>query len=391
MYTHTLYTIFLGLAFAKLFELILSRFKAPPFIAWFVAGITIGPYVSGLVNDGSELELFARIASVFLMFYIGFSTNYSAILRKASLSIIAGAMGVATTFLLCFSILYSITMNLYGSILVSIILSNTASEIVSSVALSINNLFIYDIVVTASILDDIIAIAAIVLMTSILPSSGTATPFNLGYIPPIFAIIIGYIVSYLYIQYIKNTHRFFQKETMHTLALIFLGFSIAIMVEIGVNELLIAYMVGLIWNAIMIGGDVLLRTETFAMDLADFMNKFLNSLFLPLLFIHIAIAIEARLVDINMFLLLLIASTIGKLAGCSIPIYIKTRREDSILVGILMMLRGSLENALLSTLYLYNLIDVAMYSTSVAVSLASTLLSLAVLGVLKHAQKLIKS
>lgn len=379
MINHSVYIIFLGLAFAKMFELILGRLRIPSIISWFIAGIVVGPYILGLIDKGVELELFSRIASIFLMFYIGFSTNYNAVLRRISLSIIVGLAGVAATFLLCFTILYSITTNLYTSILLSIVLSNTASEMASSITLIINKPFVHDIVTTASIVDDIIAIIAIFMMTiSILNS---ADYFN--YMVFLIVVIISCALIGLFRQYAKKIHGHFQTEVIHTLSIALLGLSVATTVRMGVNELLVAYTMGLVLNVAMIRGDALLRSDTIAMDLADSINKLLHLAFLPLLFIYVALSIEVKMINIYVFLLLLIASTIGKLIGCSLPVYVKAKRQDSITIGIIMMLRGSLENTLLSTLYLYSLIDKMLYSTSVVVSLTSTLLSLLLLYVLK--------
>ncbi|MEM1561138.1 MAG: cation:proton antiporter [Ignisphaera sp.] len=379
MINHSVYIIFLGLAFAKVFELILSRLRIPSIISWFVAGIVVGPYVLGLIDKCVELELFSRIASIFLMFYIGFSTNYNVVLRRISLSIIVGLAGVAATFFLCFAILYSITMNLYTSILLSIVLSNTASEMASSIMLTINKPFVYDIVTTASIVDDIIAIIAIFMMT--IPILNGASYFS--YMAFLIVVIISCVLIGSFRQYAKKVHGRLQTEVIHALSIALLGLSVAITVWMGVNELLVAYTMGLVLNIVMIRGDALLRSDTIAMDLADSINKLLHWVFLPLLFIYVALSIEIKMVNIYVFLPLFIASTIGKLIGCSLPVYVKTKRQDSITIGIIMMLRGSLENTLLSTLYLYSLIDKMLYSTSVVVSLTSTLLSLLLLYVLK--------
>uniref|UniRef100_A0A7J3I7C5 Cation:proton antiporter n=1 Tax=Ignisphaera aggregans TaxID=334771 RepID=A0A7J3I7C5_9CREN len=379
MINHSVYIIFLGLAFAKVFELILSRFKIPSIISWFVAGIVVGPYVLGLIDKGVELELFSRIASIFLMFYIGFSTNYNVVLRRISLSIIVSLAGVVATFFLCFAILYSITMNLYTSILLSIVLSNTASEMASSIMLTINKPFVYDIVTTASIVDDIIAIIAIFMMA--IPILNGASYFS--YMAFLIVVIISCVLIGLFRQYAKKVHGRLQTEVIHALSMALLGLSVAITVWMGVNELLVAYTMGLVLNIVMIRGDALLRSDTIAMDLADSINKLLHWVFLPLLFVYVALSIEIKMVNMYVFLPLFIASTIGKLIGCSLPVYVKTKRQDSITIGIIMMLRGSLENTLLSTLYLYSLIDKMLYSTSVVVSLTSTLLSLLLLYVLK--------
>ncbi|MEM0005638.1 MAG: cation:proton antiporter, partial [Ignisphaera sp.] len=372
MINHSVYIIFLGLAFAKVFELILSRLKIPSIISWFVAGIVVGPYVLGLIDKGVELELFSRIASIFLMFYIGFSTNYNVVLRRISLSIIVSLAGVVATFFLCFAILYSITMNLYTSILLSIVLSNTASEMASSIMLTINKPFVYDIVTTASIVDDIIAIIAIFMMA--IPILNGASYFS--YMAFLIVVIISCVLIGLFRQYAKKVHGRLQTEVIHALSMALLGLSVAITVWMGVNELLVAYTMGLVLNIVMIRGDALLRSDTIAMDLADSINKLLHWVFLPLLFVYVALSIEIKMVNMYVFLPLFIASTIGKLIGCSLPVYVKTKRQDSITIGIIMMLRGSLENTLLSTLYLYSLIDKMLYSTSVVVSLTSTLQSL---------------
>uniref|UniRef100_A0A7C5YX13 Cation/H+ exchanger transmembrane domain-containing protein n=1 Tax=Ignisphaera aggregans TaxID=334771 RepID=A0A7C5YX13_9CREN len=376
-----LYVIFLGLAFAKLFEFLLSRVKIPSIISWFVAGIVIGPYVFGLIESCPGLELFSRIASIFLMFYIGLSTNYSAILRKAYLSVVAGVSGVVTTFFLCFFVLYITGNSVYESVLIAIILSNTASEVVSSTALTINNLFVYDVAITASVVDDIIAVIAVVIISSLFLNLNWSIYF--GYLHlSILAIVFG-LGLFLFKHHSRKSYKLFQKESIQALIMVILGLSIAFTIKMNMNELLIAYVTGFILNIMMVRGDILLRTDTIAMDLSDFISKLLYLIFLPLLFIYIALSINIASVNMLTLILLFVASTIGKLIGCSIPIYIKTKNKSSILIGILMMMRGSLENTLLSMLYLYNLIDIKMYSTSVIIPFISTLTALVAVHILR--------
>jgi Kef-type K+ transport system membrane component KefB len=376
-----LYVIFFGLAFAKLFEFLLGRVKIPSIISWFVAGIVIGPYVFGLIESCPELGLFSRIASIFLMFYIGLSTNYSAILRKAYLSVIAGVCGVITTFFLCFFVLYITGNGVYESVLIAIILSNTASEVVSSIALAINNLFVYDVAITASIVDDIIAVIAVAIISSLFLNFNWNIYF--GYLHLSILAIVFSLGLLLFKYHFRKSYKLFQRESMQALIMVFLGLSIAFAIMMNMNELLTAYVTGFILNVIMVRGDILLRTDTIAMDLSDFINKLLYLIFLPLLFIYIALSINIASIDMYTLVTLFVASTIGKLIGCGIPIYIKTKNKSSILIGILMMTRGSLENTLLGMLYLYNLIDVEIYSTSVIIPFISTLTALIAVHILR--------
>lgn len=50
---------------------VLKQFSQPHLIAYIIAGIFLGPHVTGVLNDGAYIRSLGELGILFLMFFLG--------------------------------------------------------------------------------------------------------------------------------------------------------------------------------------------------------------------------------------------------------------------------------------------------------------------------------
>jgi len=368
--------ILLLLSLAKIFEAFLRYIHIEPFISWFIAGIILNIVVGNNIST-QYFENIIKFTAILIVFLMGLSTDVEFLKHRARNSIIIGIFGISLTFILTFIVLHIIIrISLSLSLILSIILSNTASEIVSVATKATSHLDVKDYAIGASIFDDILAIV----FTSIyLMLTNPIKIINSAMIGiPIFIAIITliYVFSRIYIVVRKEF------LTSIFIALLFISTAIAIYIEF--SEILIAFLLGLSIKYVSRGHDHLLRYASIVSELRDDLEKILNIFFLPILFASIGLMINISSININNIIMLALAMSVGKFLGCSIPSYYIVRdRLKSIELGIIMNLRGFLENTLILTLFIHGYMDIAFYSTIAITPIIVTLATLVVIQIIK--------
>lgn len=89
--TPVIATIAVGLVLAALLGLLAHRFKLPPVLGYLLAGLLVGPHVSGLVADPALGGQLAEFGIVLLMFGVGLQVSLKDVLGLRPLAI-AGAL-----------------------------------------------------------------------------------------------------------------------------------------------------------------------------------------------------------------------------------------------------------------------------------------------------------
>ncbi len=85
---------------------ILYRLKIPSLVGFLVAGIIIGPHAIGLIKNISEIETFAEIGVILLLFALGMEFSVAKLLRMKRIVFGAGSIQVGFTILITFVIAY---------------------------------------------------------------------------------------------------------------------------------------------------------------------------------------------------------------------------------------------------------------------------------------------
>ena len=88
--------VILGLAIAVLF--ICHRLRVPEIVGFLLTGIIIGPYGLGLVKAVHEVEIFAEIGIVLLLFTIGIEFSFERLLQIRKSILLGGSLQVLLTF-----------------------------------------------------------------------------------------------------------------------------------------------------------------------------------------------------------------------------------------------------------------------------------------------------
>ncbi len=76
---------------------ILNRFKIPSLVGFLVAGIVIGPHALGLVHEIKEIEVFAEVGVILLLFTLGMEFSLKKLLRMKRIVFGSGSFQVILT------------------------------------------------------------------------------------------------------------------------------------------------------------------------------------------------------------------------------------------------------------------------------------------------------
>lgn len=78
--------------FAALLAALFARFKVPTIAAYLLAGVLVGPLVTGLVSDQANIETISHLGLVLLLFLIGLEINVSKLLASGKTLILTGLL-----------------------------------------------------------------------------------------------------------------------------------------------------------------------------------------------------------------------------------------------------------------------------------------------------------
>jgi monovalent cation:H+ antiporter-2, CPA2 family len=96
---HILQDIVIILFSAIVIILISSRFRIPSVVGFLLTGMIIGPYAAGFIKNTHDIEIFAEIGIVLMMFIIGIEFSVKKLHRIRKLIVVAGGGQVIITIL----------------------------------------------------------------------------------------------------------------------------------------------------------------------------------------------------------------------------------------------------------------------------------------------------
>ncbi len=380
---HFIVYMVLLLAFAKLLEKPVEKARLSPIVAHIAAGVVLGPYVLRWVKPIPELEAVSYLGLLLLMFYTGMTTDFSELRRLSKWIVAVGVSGVVTTFAMTFGALLVIGYPITKALIIAVLLSNTATETVAAVVARSRSDLVRSIAVGASVVDDIIAVVVLGVVTSSFLGENTVSIFYSFTVSVILLISVIALSEFL----VRNPrilyHRIASSQAVFASASMIAMSGLALLVRIvGLNELIGAYLAGLIIGRGRESHDPLLITETAIVDFLDQLRIFLESLALPLFFTYVGLLVAPANANPMLFTILLATATLGKVVGCGAIAYLAIRNGSVALsVGSAMIGRGVLETALLKILLDAGLINVADYTTILLVAIATIILTPLLYGV----------
>ncbi|ASJ16708.1 sodium:proton antiporter [Thermococcus chitonophagus] len=366
------------LVVAKLLEWVFEKKDIHPIIAHILTGILLGPFVLGIVEPTEDLRVLAEFGLIMMMLYMGLTSNFSAIAQNKLKATIVASLGVAFSFILGFSTVYLFGKGITAALFVGITLGNTAIEVTSGVLVRERvKREISSVLMGAAFADDIIAVYLIGLLTGLTRGEFSLVPFTVLTVKIVIFILSVLLLSELvfkrskrFYQLIKDLHVFFTFT-------IVLTFALAVIAEnIGLNQIIGAYLAGLTISRLRERKDPLIISRIKLNELINDLEIVLTEFFIPLFFIFVGLMFNPNISEISipMIILLYISAVLGKLIGCGLGMKVfGASWRDSILVGIGMGGRGSLELAILKFGLESGLIDEGLFAMIVIVSMLTAL------------------
>lgn len=186
----------------------------PPVIGLIFSGVLIGPSFLSLVHETEIINLFAEMGAVLLLFYIGIEFDFPKLLRVAVKSVFFAILKILIVFVIIYEVALYAGLDTLTALLLGFLLSITSTAIMVQILeqKGLSKKPIVSVLITALIIEDIIAVAAITFVSSL---EKTALGFREAILSIAFSIIIlgvAYFALKRILEFVSTFLRFDEHE-----------------------------------------------------------------------------------------------------------------------------------------------------------------------------------
>ena len=346
-FLHIIISLGLLLFAAKIFAELFARLKLPIVLGELVAGIIVGPFALGglplfngepLVVLDETVKHIGEISAIVILFIAGLEITPREFLKGGGAAFTVGSLGVIVPFFVGYYAFTLFGLAVLESVLVATALTATSIAISVQVLSELGKMQTTEarLILGAAIVDDILAIAALSVVTTMV-QSGSTTPdiyeitFLILKILGLFVVLlVGAVILIPRILHVERLWRSEGSVEGITTAAFFGAAGIAAF--IGLSPIVGAFSVGMA-----------VASTRVIKQIGEYVSK-LEIIFAPLFFAIIGAQVDLRGINLNVLFLagLIVAiAIITKLIGCGIPsvIFLKDRSK-AMKVGIGMISRG---------------------------------------------------
>ena len=346
-FLHIIISLGLLLFAAKIFAELFARLKLPIVLGELVAGIIVGPFALGglplfngepLVVLDETVKHIGEISAIVILFIAGLEITPREFLKGGGAAFTVGSLGVIVPFFVGYYAFTLFGLAVLESVLVATALTATSIAISVQVLSELGKMQTKEarLILGAAIVDDILAIAALSVVTTMV-QSGSTTPdiyeitFLILKILGLFVVLlVGAVILIPRILHVERLWRSEGSVEGITTAAFFGAAGIAAF--IGLSPIVGAFSVGMA-----------VASTRVIKQIGEYVSK-LEIIFAPLFFAIIGAQVDLRGINLNVLFLagLIVAiAIITKLIGCGIPsvIFLKDRSK-AMKVGIGMISRG---------------------------------------------------
>jgi Kef-type K+ transport system membrane component KefB len=370
---------------ARLLGELFQRIKQPPLIGEILAGVLIGPSVLGIVSHGPSLDVLSDLAVFFLMLLAGLEMDPKEIRRAgkqaAVVSVVAFIIPLASGTLAAQMFGLALTQSLFMGLLLSITAVPVSAIVLMQFGILRSRLG--NVVITAAVINDILSLVVL----SIILQIGAA---GSGQIIDVWAVIwsgakIGAFLAgiFFFDLLLRGTSHwlpakvepYFKKlQTKEAAFGILLISTIAISLvaqNIGLHFVIGTFFSGLIIYKEIIGHQNFERVYSI-------ISAITFGFFAPIFFATIGIDINllSLVGAIPLFSSLLAVAVAAKIGGSYIGArLVRFPNDTSIAIGFLMNGRGMVELVIASIGFATGIIDLPLFSISIAIGFATTIMA----------------
>jgi Kef-type K+ transport system membrane component KefB len=332
---------------AKLFAELFHRIKMPVVLGELLAGIIVGPFALGglpifngepLVILDETVKHIGEIAAIVILFIAGLEITPREFLRGGAASFTVGSLGVILPFFVGYYVFTAFGLEALEAMLIATALTATSIAITVQVLTELGKMQTKEarLILGAAIVDDILAIAALSVVTTMV-QTGDTTPeimditFLILKILGLFVVLL--IGSILIIPRILHVERLWRSEgSIEGIATAAFFGAAGIAAFIGLSPIVGAFSVGMA-----------VASTRVIKQVEEYVSK-LGIIFAPLFFAIIGAQVDLRGINIEVVYLsgiIIAIAIITKLIGCGLPalIFLK-EKTNAIKVGIGMISRG---------------------------------------------------
>jgi Kef-type K+ transport system membrane component KefB len=344
---HIVLTLGILLFASKIFSELFHRIKMPVVLGELLAGIIVGPFAFGSLPffDGKPLVVLdetvrhiGELSAIVILFIAGLEVTPREFLKGGVASFTVGSVGVIVPFFVGYFVFVAFGLKTLESLLVSTALTATSIAISIQVLTEIGKMQSKEarLILGAAIVDDILAIAALSVVTTMVQTGNT----NPGIIDITFivlkilglfaALLIGSVLIVPRILHVEKLWKSKGSIEGITTASFFGAAGMAAFMNL--SPIVGAFAVGMA----VASTKIIKRVE-------EYVEK-LQIIFAPLFFAIIGAQVDLRGVNLNVLFLsgvIVSIAIITKLIGCGIPsmIFLKDKSK-AMKVGIGMISRG---------------------------------------------------
>ncbi len=353
----------------KIFSLMSKSLHLPGVVGALISGIMLGPAFLGIVHESEYIELFAQIGVILIMFNAGIETDLKNLTSglKKTLVIVFGNITIPLVVGILLG--FALNFNIASSIFLGILLTATSMSISAETLNEFKqiNSPSGNAILSTAILDDLIGVIFLTFIIALTGDGSTSILktlvnfilfFAFAYFSGLFA---NKIIHYVEVKFGK-THR----VSLFSLAYCFLLSYIAD--YFGIAGITGAYLAGLFLSDIKLSHYIESKTEVLS-----------YLLFSPIFFA--SIGLKAELPEINFTFILIstifvISAILAKTIGAGLFAFIaKYSKKDSLRIGLGMVPRGEVTLIMASTGLAANLIPNYIFSITVIIVIATSLIA----------------
>jgi Kef-type K+ transport system membrane component KefB len=346
-FLHVIISLGILLFAAKLMAELFHRIRLPVVLGELLAGIIVGPFAIGglplfngepLVALDETVRHIGEIAAIVILFVAGLHITPREFLRGGAASFTVGSIGVIVPFFVGYYVFTAFGIEALQSMLVATALTATSIAISIQVLTELGRMHSKEarLILGAAIVDDILAIAALSVVITMVQSGNIAPDvieitLLILYILGIFAALLAGAV--LLVPKILHVERLWKsKGSIEGLVTAVFFAAAGIAAFFGLSPIVGAFAVGMA-----------VASTRVIKQIEEYVGK-LEIIFAPLFFAIIGAQVDLRGVNVTVLYLtgIIVAVAVAtKLIGCGLPamIFLKNKAK-SMKVGIGMVSRG---------------------------------------------------
>lgn len=388
-----IFLILLLLTAAKAFGAITKKMGQSRLLGEISAGILMGPMVLNLAHTGPFLETLAELGIFFLMFIIGLRIDLRELFKVGRLAFLVALGGIALPLALGYGIGALFGLSLITSLFLGAALSITSVGVTSSLLeeFGLTTSVSGRTIIGAAVVDDILGMVVLSIIFALRAGdAGASILLTLG--NTLLLVLIFFTVAFVAGSYVlpavlnaqMTTHNELQnRRRAFTLMIVFMLVLAVTARLVGLHGVIGAFIAGVsIHHALGRG-----RIEEMIYEELSVVSF---GLMTPLFFIWVGMQMSfgSLLVSPFFVIFVILAATVGKVAGCGGMAYLATKNtKRSLFIGIGMNGRAAIELIIAELGRRLGVFNDTVFSAIVLMALVTTIITPILLKRLVHETK----